>query len=467
MATTNFTDKETAITADWLNDADNNIYGLSAARIDSRAIYLSDYLTSEQIADTKLSTPLLNLSSPFQNAINATEAIQGVLVLPIGGKVRIATGLTIDSKMTLFGYGYSENSGNGSVSEIIKASTLNGTGLIVSASAVTLQGFTMEGESANGGDGIVISGTATHVTLRDIASHNQGNDGIVIGGQDGTGTMNNWHAQNIVTHSNGNHGFVVDYGAASTDANAGVLTHLDSFNNTNDGLNVDGAAGCTFTGVTVQQNGQYGVYLGENSSKNIFFGGDFNESNVTDDLFLAAGAEQNCFYYPALTIANTTDNGTGTYIHTADTPGTKTASVETNAVATGTIVTPWDDTIPQNTEGTQVMELTSIIKGNPGTTYYYITVTVSCAHTSNGNITVSLFEDSTADAIAATTSATLANDPKVISFTKRHLAPAGNSTYRVRVGSDAAGTITINGVSSARRHGGVSVCSIAVVEGGT
>lgn len=141
------------------------------------------------------------------------------------------------------------------------------------------------------------------------------------------------------------------------------------------------------------------------------------------------------------------------------------AASSTGAVATGTTVMPYDDTIPQITEGDQYLSV-SITPNNASSTLI-IDVVLNGAHTAGpAHLTCGLFQDATANALAAqsqyyVTGGVMAN------FAFRHKMTAGttsSTTFRVRAGSNNAGTFTFNGSAGARQLGGVLASSIMVTE---
>ena len=81
--------------------------------------------------------------------------------------------------------------------------------------------------------------------------------------------------------------------------------------------------------------------------------------------------------------------------------------------------------------------------------------------------TVALFQDATANALAAASGSSIAGVGigATIGFT--HWMTAGttsSTTFRVRAGQDNAGTFTFNGTGTARRYGGVYASSITITE---
>jgi hypothetical protein len=137
----------------------------------------------------------------------------------------------------------------------------------------------------------------------------------------------------------------------------------------------------------------------------------------------------------------------------------------TSAVATGTTLVPFDDTIPQNTEGDQYMSLAI----TPKATTNLLKIDIVCHITNTattGRLTAALFQDSGANALAAaTTGLDTASFQRCITFT--HFMTAGttsSTTFYVRAGCNGAGTTTFNGSVGNRLFGGVIASSITITE---
>ncbi len=138
-------------------------------------------------------------------------------------------------------------------------------------------------------------------------------------------------------------------------------------------------------------------------------------------------------------------------------------STISTGVLTGTTAFPIDDTIPQITEGDEFM--TRTITPISASSTLVIEVTIVLATSAGGTLGVGLFQNSTANALAAVThKPTAAGDNAVISF--RYAMTSGttsSTTFRVRAGS-GAGTITFNGSGGSRLMGGVMASSIVISE---
>ena len=142
----------------------------------------------------------------------------------------------------------------------------------------------------------------------------------------------------------------------------------------------------------------------------------------------------------------------------------QTVSTQTGAVATGSTAVPLDDTIPQNTEGTQFMSVS--ITPTSASSRLLIQVVANVTADSINALTTSLFVNSTADALASTYAVNRAggdNFPIVLN----HNMVAGSTSameFKVRVGGDGGATVTFNGSGGVRRFGGVFASSITVTE---
>lgn len=135
-----------------------------------------------------------------------------------------------------------------------------------------------------------------------------------------------------------------------------------------------------------------------------------------------------------------------------------------SAVATGATVIPYDDTIPQITEGTEAFTVAITPKATTHRLVIEASVTIACSVANN--LIIALFQDSTANALAAgVENQSTANGTTNIKL--RHEMAAGttsSTTFRIRYGGNAAGTFTLNGDSGNRKFGGITCSSITVRE---
>ncbi len=142
--------------------------------------------------------------------------------------------------------------------------------------------------------------------------------------------------------------------------------------------------------------------------------------------------------------------------------------IQTGEVAIGTTTLPRDDTIPQSNEGNEYMTLA--ITPTSTTSTLMIEVVANAANDSGGgaaDLTVALFQDSIADAIAAIVNFVGGAVDKIHNMSLRHYMVAGTTSeiiFKIRIGATQAGTTTFNGENDARLLGGVMVSSITVTE---
>lgn len=133
-----------------------------------------------------------------------------------------------------------------------------------------------------------------------------------------------------------------------------------------------------------------------------------------------------------------------------------------NANISSTI--PLDDTIPQITEGSEILTVT--ITPKSATNRLVFKVTGYGSMTATGTIVAAVFRDSTANALAASaTYVSAANNlVKVLIEDEVVAGSTSATTFRLRVGPDASNTLRFNGTGAARYFGGVSGLYLEVME---
>jgi hypothetical protein len=130
---------------------------------------------------------------------------------------------------------------------------------------------------------------------------------------------------------------------------------------------------------------------------------------------------------------------------------------------TSTTAIPADDSIPQITEGKEVMTLA--ITPSSASNKLLIQVVAYGASSPDAVMTSALFQDSTANAIGAVTAfQSTATGTHALQFNHYMLAGTTNATtFKVRLGVNT-GTLTFNGHSGVRMLGGVASSSITITE---
>lgn len=135
-----------------------------------------------------------------------------------------------------------------------------------------------------------------------------------------------------------------------------------------------------------------------------------------------------------------------------------------SSVISTTNLMPFDDTIPQNTEGVEV--LTLAYTPVSATSKLVITCGYFASSDHNEFMSSALFVDATADALCATDTRNETGAAESDAFTYEETSASLTlRTYKLRIGGALAGTITLNGSSAgARRFGGVAQTYIKIIE---
>ena len=140
-------------------------------------------------------------------------------------------------------------------------------------------------------------------------------------------------------------------------------------------------------------------------------------------------------------------------------------NVQDSTEADGTTIFPHDDTIPQNTEGIQVMTLAI----TPTNTNNILQISVNVIMSIRSGASwfhVGLFQDSTANALAATNAyQSVSTGTLVMPLDFRKVAGTTSSTtFKIRIGGPDSNTTTFNGDGETRSGGGVAYSSITIWE---
>ena len=182
--------------------------------------------------------------------------------------------------------------------------------------------------------------------------------------------------------------------------------------------------------------------------------------DTTNDFLLIFDSDSNSLKKVAPTNLGIGSGGGGS--------GTDTAALQiidskgNGAAQTMTATISPDDTIPQITEGTQV--LSASITPLSADSSLVVMAHVQCANSSNNVITAALFKDSGSDAIATAMSAPGTGASTMISL--MHVESSANTTareYKVRIGP-SGGTLTFQGDGGNNKLGGTLASRITITE---
>ncbi|HCZ49675.1 MAG TPA: hypothetical protein DCZ11_11800, partial [Gammaproteobacteria bacterium] len=133
--------------------------------------------------------------------------------------------------------------------------------------------------------------------------------------------------------------------------------------------------------------------------------------------------------------------------------------------ASGTTTIPNDNTIPQNTEGVQWPSTLSITPTS-AINLLEITASIQVENSSNNNMVLALFQDSTADALSAMSFNNNQAGARASVFMAHQMraATTSSTTFKVRAGGSAGGTTSFNASGGAATLGGVLGSYIQVEE---
>ena len=139
-----------------------------------------------------------------------------------------------------------------------------------------------------------------------------------------------------------------------------------------------------------------------------------------------------------------------------------------NSIATyinSTSIIPVDDTVPQSSEGAQVLASDSL---SPKSASHILRVTalVPCvAPSASVSAVLALFRDSGTDAVAVTTHYFANTLPYHMALVHEEVAAATTATsFSLRIGPGTAGTLYVNGNSGGRLFGGTMAVRLFVEE---
>lgn len=141
-------------------------------------------------------------------------------------------------------------------------------------------------------------------------------------------------------------------------------------------------------------------------------------------------------------------------------------NTETGSVATGTTAIPIDDTIPQKTEGDEYMTLAITPTDSSNKLRIDVDVLAGVGAGAPHFIIIALFQDTTSDALAASTAYLTVNGEAVLLHMSHYMTAGTTSstTFKVRAGSNSGATMTFNGSNGTRLFGGVAPSNITITE---
>lgn len=157
--------------------------------------------------------------------------------------------------------------------------------------------------------------------------------------------------------------------------------------------------------------------------------------------------------------------GSGSVTNTALAAGVSVQTVSTNysSSSVNNTAIPEDDTVPQITEGNEVM--TQAITPKSATNILVIEATITAANDAAQQVVGALFQDANANALAVGIQyQPTANGMNTIVVKHRMVAGTTSSTtFRIRIGA-GGGNTTFNGFASGRKYGTTTKSTIVITE---
>jgi hypothetical protein len=141
------------------------------------------------------------------------------------------------------------------------------------------------------------------------------------------------------------------------------------------------------------------------------------------------------------------------------------AYASNNTYTTDTVGIPLDNTLPQNTEGTEF--LSQAFTPTSASNIIRITVTAHLAHSTGvRRVVAALFQSGSANAVGVgVCSPSTSNYVYTVAYTVELSAGSTSArTYSARFGADSSGTSYLNGQGGARVYGGAMVSSMVIEE---
>jgi hypothetical protein len=138
-------------------------------------------------------------------------------------------------------------------------------------------------------------------------------------------------------------------------------------------------------------------------------------------------------------------------------------NVQTGAFSSTATIIPFDNTIPQNTEGAELFTLS--ITPKSATSKLLIVANVQATISNTGWPAIAVFQNSTANAIAATASY-VGTSTGGVTIPFAYYMTSGttsSTTFKLRFGTNS-GTMYINSMGSSQLFGGVCISSMTISE---
>jgi hypothetical protein len=228
-------------------------------------------------------------TTAIQNAINAAQAVKGVVLFPPGTYV-ISSTLVNTAQVTLRGSGFGDATGSFSAATIIKKSA-DVLALKVMAPFTIVENIcfyaALVGDVTDGiwvGDADATNGSGSSV-FRNVSVIGMG--GVGMWGRNGNGV----ELDNIRFVGNSSHGLLLDsVNTSVVNVNQWFGTGIQAFSNSGDGVRINQSATNTFNSIDSEGNTGWGIWC--NRAYNRIYGG-YVENNTAGPMNIGSS----CFDY--------------------------------------------------------------------------------------------------------------------------------------------------------------------------
>jgi hypothetical protein len=221
----------------------------------------------------------------------------------------------------------------------------------------------------------------------------------------------------------------VHFNAVQNTSGSSPFHGLINFVLMDEATNLWAASGCVASGIFTYSMGGSKALSGELTTVQLG-----TASSATYD------AGNVSIQYDNQNLAGVTASGTGRVVQVVN--------VQDGEFATSSTTIPDDDTIPQITEGAEIV------------------VSACMGSGAVENVTTALFQDSTADALACVRHRHDTTNVTTNTYLSYWMTAgtASSTTFSVRAGAYNSHTLTFNGMAGARKHGGAINSSITITE---
>ncbi len=299
-------------------------------------------------------------------------------------------------------------------------------------------------------DGVDVMPAANYNAQRDELENTVESADITLNNDAGPDTNLNMLSQAIAAYANA--GAVYQDSGVADAYVLSIASNLKEVTKYYDNMMIAFKAGNTCTGASTVNVNALGV-----KSITLPSGSALTAGNITADAYVIAVYNLSSDRFE-LTVKNNANSG-----NTIQSVNNQSGAMQTNATAT---IIPSDNTIPQNTEGDEYFTLAITPTDVLNILVIEAIVHANVFTSTNRDIVLALFQDSTVDALAVGMHQSNESE-EVAPLIIRYQMVAGTTsltTFKLRGGSEATTPFTVNGRNGVGLYGGVLISEITIKE---